>query len=412
MMSPRVRLLAAALLLAAGCSPTPEYDLVIRNGLVYDGSGSPPVIADVAIVGDSIAAVGEELKCIARREIDATGLAVAPGFINMLSWANESLLHDGRSQSDIRQGVTLEVLGEGFSMGPLNEAMREEMLEQQGAITYPIPWTTLGEYLATLESYGISTNVASFVGAATVRINVLGYDDRAPSEEELAEMQALVEQAMREGAVGVSSSLIYAPAVYAGTDELIALARTAAKYDGMYASHIRSEGNRLLEAVEEFLTVVSQARVRGEIYHLKAAGAANWEKLDSVIARIERARQEGQEVTADMYVYTAGATGMDAMMPPWVLEGGFARWVERLKSPPSARDSCVRSATPTRRGRISTLRLRLPTIFVRSDSKQTRSGSIREKAWLKLPLSGARRPSRRSWILSCRTTAGWRRSIF
>jgi N-acyl-D-amino-acid deacylase len=326
-------LLAAGLLLVAGCSPTPEYDLVIRGGLVVDGSGAPPVIADVAIVGDSIAAVGESLECVARKEIDATGLAVAPGFINMLSWANESLLHDGRSQSDIRQGVTLEVLGEGFSMGPLTEAMKQEMLKRQGAITYPVTWTTLGEYLDTLERQGISTNVASFVGAATARIHVLGYDDRAPSKEELLKMQALVHQAMREGAVGVSSSLIYAPAVYAATDELIALARTAAEDGGMYASHIRSEGNHLLEAVEEFLTVVRQAGARGEIYHLKAAGANNWEKLDSVIARIERARADGLEVTADMYVYTAAATGMDAMMPPWVLEGGFDRWVERLKNP-------------------------------------------------------------------------------
>jgi len=325
--------LIAGLLLASGCSPTPEYDLVIRGGLVYDGSGQPPVIADVAIQGDSIAAVAEELECIAHREIDATGLAVAPGFINMLSWANESLLHDGRSQSDIRQGVTLEVLGEGFSMGPLSEAMKQEMRARQGAITYPISWTTLGEYLETLQRQGISTNVASFVGAATARINVLGYDARQPSEEELLRMQAVVREAMREGAVGVSSSLIYAPAVYAGTGELIALARAAAEGDGMYASHIRSEGNRLLEAVEEFLTVVREAGTRGEIYHLKAAGAANWEKLDSVIARIEQARAEGLEVGADMYLYTAAATGMDAMMPPWVLEGGFDRWVERLRNP-------------------------------------------------------------------------------
>ena len=326
----RARLFALPVLLAA-CGPT--YDVVIRHGTVYDGTGGVPAQADVAIRGDSIVAVGGAVRGRGRTEIDAAGLAVAPGFINMLSWANEDLIQDGRSQGDIRQGVTLEVMGEGESMGPLTDSMKAEAARQQGDIRYPITWTTLGEYLDTLVGRGISTNVASFVGATTVRIHEIGYADRPPTPAELQRMRALVRQAMDEGALGVGSSLIYAPAFYAGTDELVALAEEAGRSGGMYISHMRSEGNRLLEAVDELITIARRARVPAEIYHLKAAGRANWGKLDSVIARVERARAEGLRITADMYTYTAGATGLDAAMPPWVQEGGLEAWRRRLQDP-------------------------------------------------------------------------------
>jgi N-acyl-D-amino-acid deacylase len=267
-----------------------------------------------------------------REELDSRGLAVAPGVVNMLSWATESLLADGRAQSDVRQGVTLEVMGEGFSMGPLTEAMKEE-LASQSLIGLEVEWTTLGEFLEHLAQRGVSPNVASFVGTATVREYELGAEDRAPTEEELRRMQALVRQAMKDGAVGVASALVYAPAFYAATDELVGLARAAGEYGGMYISHLRSEGNRLLEALDEFLTIVREAGVRGEIYHLKAAGESNWHKLDAVVDRIEDARGEGLAVTADMYTYTAGATGLNGAMPPWVQEGGFEAWRARLSNP-------------------------------------------------------------------------------
>ena len=320
-------LLAAGVVLLTSCA----HDVVIRNAVIYDGSGAPPIRGSVAIDGDRIAAVGDAGR--GRVEIDANGMAVAPGFINMLSWATESLIVDGRSQSDIRQGVTLEVFGEGWSMGPLNEAMKKEVVEQQGDIRFDVTWTTLGEYLDYLVSRGISPNVASFVGATTVRIHELGYEDRAPTPAELARMQDLVRQAMREGALGVGSSLIYAPAFYAKTDELIALAKAAGESGGMYISHMRSEGNELLEAVDELITVAREANVPAEIYHLNAAGRENWPKMDAVIARVNAARAAGLQITADMYTYPAGATGLDAMMPPWVQEGGFRKWKERLQDP-------------------------------------------------------------------------------
>lgn len=308
-----------------------NYDLLIQNGLVYDGSGSEPYTADVAIRDDRIAAIGPGLEGAAGQTIDATGLAVAPGFINMLSWATESLIEDGLSQSDIRQGVTLEVMGEGWTMGPLNEAMKAEALKQMGDIRYDIEWTTLGEYMNYLEERGISTNVASFIGATTVRIHVLGYEDRPPTSVELAAMQKLVAQAMEEGALGVGSSLIYAPAFYSSTEELIALSETAAAYGGRYISHMRSEGAKLLEAVDELITIAREAGIGAEIYHLKAAGQDNWNKLETVFDRVEAARAEGLDITADMYTYTAGATGLDAAMPPWVQEGGHEAWVGRLQ---------------------------------------------------------------------------------
>ncbi|HEY8019742.1 MAG TPA: D-aminoacylase [Thermoanaerobaculia bacterium] len=311
----------------------PVHDVVIRGGAVYDGLGGAPASVDVAIDGDRIATVGDLGAAKGRREIDARGLAVAPGFVNMLSWANESLLADGRAQSDLRQGVTLEVMGEGWSMGPLNEAMRKEALAQEGDIRYDIPWTTLGEYLDHVVRRGIAVNVASFVGATTVRVHEVGYADRPPVPAELERMRALVAQAMEEGALGVGSSLIYAPAFYARTDELVELAKVAGRYGGMYISHMRSEGNRLLEAIDELVSIARRAGVPAEIYHLKAAGRPNWGKLDAAIARVEAARAQGLHVTADMYTYTAGATGLDASMPPWVQEGGLEAWRKRLADP-------------------------------------------------------------------------------
>ena len=309
------------------------YDLILRHGTVYDGSGNAPFIGDVAIHQNTIAAVGQLGDARAVRELDVTGLAVAPGFINMLSWAPESLLHDGRSQGDIRQGVTLEVMGEAESMGPLNAQMKKDFVAQQGDIRYDVKWTTLGGYLEHLEKRGVSCNVASFVGGTTVRVHELGYADRAPTPDELRRMTKLVEQAMEEGAVGVSSALIYAPGFYAKTDELIALARAAGKHGGIYISHLRSEGNQFLEALDELLTIAREANVAAQIYHLKAAGSNNWHKLDAVIAKIEAARASGQRITADMYPYTAGATGLDAAMPPWVQEGGNQAWIKRLQDP-------------------------------------------------------------------------------
>jgi N-acyl-D-aspartate/D-glutamate deacylase len=317
-------------------------DLIIRNGTIYDGRGSPPVEGDVAVVGDSIAALGDIGDWRGGDELDARGLAVAPGFVNMLSWATESLLEDGRAQSDIRQGVTLEVMGEGFSMGPLTEQMKQEV-EAQSLLGHPVEWTTLGEYLEHLERRGVSPNVASFVGSATVREHVIGADDRAPDEAELAAMQQLVADAMHEGAVGLAAALIYAPAFYAQTDELIALARPA----GFYITHLRSEGDALLEAFDEFLTIVRTAGVRGEIYHLKVAGRKNWPKLEELIERVESARRHGLEVSADVYTYTAGATGLDGAMPPWVQTGGFETWRARLQDAEMRRRVAADMQQPT-----------------------------------------------------------------
>jgi len=314
-------------------SAAARYDTIIRNGTIYDGYGESPFVGDVAINGDTIAAIGTLGQASAGQEIDATALAVTPGFINMLSWASESLIADGRSQSDIRQGVTLEVLGEGWSMGPLNEAMKAEQTQRQGDIRYAIEWTTLGEYLEYLVRRGVSPNVASFVGSSTVRIHVLEHEDRAPTPDELGRMQALVREAMEEGAVGLSSALIYAPACYAAPDELVALAEVAADYGGLYISHIRNEGSRLLEAMDELLDVSRTTGIAAEIYHLKVSGRSNWHKLDEAIAKIQAAQAEGLRITADMYTYAASSTGLGATMPPWVHEGGHRAWVERLKDP-------------------------------------------------------------------------------
>jgi N-acyl-D-amino-acid deacylase len=324
---------AAALLLLAACSSGPQYDVIVRGGTIYDGSGSPGAVADLAIQGDTIAAIGDLSNASAPTVIDAAGLAIAPGFINMMCWSNESLIEDGRSQSDIRQGVTLEVMGEGSSMGPLNAAMKQDMRDGQGDIKYDIAWTTLGEYMQYLEKRGVSPNVASFIGAATPRIHVIGYDDRPPTDDELEEMQELVRQAMQEGAMGMASSLVYPPGFFAKTEELIALAEIAAEYDGLYASHLRSEGTALVEAVDELIRIAREAGIRAEIYHLKAAGKPNWPKLDEVIANVEKARAEGLDITADIYTYPAGATGLNASMPPWVQDGGFDASIQRMKDP-------------------------------------------------------------------------------
>jgi N-acyl-D-amino-acid deacylase len=310
-----------------------EFDLLIRNGQIYDGSGQPPHKGDIGVKGSRISDVGDLHDSHGKTEIDAHGLAVAPGFINILSWANESLIQDGRSQSDIRQGVTLEIFGEGSSMGPLNDAMKKEMVEQQGDIKYPVEWTTLAEYLDYLIKRGVSCNVASFVGATTVRVHEIGYADRPPTPEELARMKNLVRQAMQDGALGVGSSLIYAPAFYAKTDELIELCKVASEYNGIYISHIRSEGTRLYEAADELIRISREAKIPAEFYHLKAAGKPNWDKLDGLLQRIESARASGLHITADMYTYIAAGTGLDATMPPWVQEGGLKEWIKRLKDP-------------------------------------------------------------------------------
>jgi N-acyl-D-amino-acid deacylase len=323
------------------------YDVIIRGGTVYDGSGGEPAVADVGLRGDAIAKIGDLSAAKTRREIDAAGLAVAPGFINMLSWATESLLADGRSQSDIRQGVTLEVFGEGWSMGPLSDPMKVDMKKAQGDIKFDVAWTTLAEYLQHLERKGVSTNVASFVGATTVRIHELGYANRPPDARELKRMQELVRQEMRGGAMGVGSSLIYAPAFYADTDELIALCQAAAEFDGLYISHIRSEGNQLTESVDELLKIARSADIRAEVYHLKAAGKSNWPKLDRVIAQIDEARAAGLRITADIYTYTAGGTGLNATMPPWVQEGGLEKWIERLRDADTRARVLQEMKTPT-----------------------------------------------------------------
>jgi N-acyl-D-amino-acid deacylase len=328
--------LLGALLLAACATSTPpaeRYDVLVRGGTIYDGMGGAPYRGDVAIRADRIAFVGPRAPGTAAREIDATGLAVAPGFINMLSWATESLLVDGRSQSDVRQGVTLEVFGEGWSEGPLTEEMRRDALARQGILRFPIPWTSLGDYLEHLERRGVSTNVASFVGAATVRIHELGEGDVDPDPAQLARMRALVRRAMNEGAMGVGSSLIYAPGNFAETDELVALVTEAARCGGMYISHMRSEGDRIFEALDELIEISRRSGAPAEIYHLKLAGRDNWPRYAEVVRRIEAARAQGLRITTDMYTYTAGATGLDAAMPLWVQAGGLERWIERLRDP-------------------------------------------------------------------------------
>jgi N-acyl-D-amino-acid deacylase len=310
-----------------------EYDKIIRNGMIYDGNGGEPYKADIGIKDDTIAFIGDLSGVSAQISVDAKGMAVAPGFINMLSWANESLIQDGKSQGDIRQGVTLEVMGEGGSMGPLNAKMKDEMQKDQPDIKYKVEWNTLGGYLNYLEKRGISCNVASFVGATTIREFVVGEDNRDPTPAEMDSMKALVKQAMEEGAMGVGTSLIYPPAFFAKTNELIELSKVASQYGGMYISHMRNEGNKLFEALEELKTIAKEANIHAEIYHLKAAGKENWWKIDSLVKIVEQARKEGLNITADMYTYYASATGLTAAFPPSLQDGGFDSLWHRLQRP-------------------------------------------------------------------------------
>ncbi|MCU0356308.1 MAG: D-aminoacylase [Cyclobacteriaceae bacterium] len=323
------------LLLVVSCSQPQEYDIILRDGKIYDGSGKASFTADVGINADTIAFIGDLSHARGKTEIDVTGLAVAPGFINMLSWATESLIIDGNSQADIRQGVTLEVMGEGFSMGPLSESMKEriERDNKRAGFNYEVNWTTLGEYLESLERRGIAPNIASFVGATSVRVHELKYDNRAPTAEELGRMKDLVKQAMEEGAMGVGSSLIYAPASYSSTEELIELCKVASDHGGMYITHMRSEGDNIFNAIRETIRIAREANIPAEIYHLKLGGQRNWNKLDSVLAMIDQANREGLKITTDMYTYTAGATGLDASMPTWLQEGGINEWIRRMKDP-------------------------------------------------------------------------------
>ncbi len=310
-----------------------EYDILIDSATIYDGLGLEPYIGQIGIQSDTIAAIGDLSFATGKQIINAKNMAVSPGFINMLSWASETLMHDGKAQSDIYQGVTLEVMGEGWSMGPLNENMKASMRAGMDDHPYPISWTSLGEYLEALEKNGVSVNVASFVGAATIRIYELGYENRSPSPEELVRMEALVDQAMQEGAMGVASALIYAPGNYANTEELIALCKIASSYGGMYATHMRSEGNAIFNALDETFRIANEAGIDTEIYHLKVAGKQNWAKLDRIKYLIDSANSAGLKITTDMYNYTAGATGLDAAMPPWCQEGGYTQWKNRISDP-------------------------------------------------------------------------------
>ena len=342
-----IYILAAVQVFIFSCSGPEHYDVILRNGSILDGSGGPAYIGDVGINADTIAAIGDLKDATGKLELDVSGKAVSPGFINMLSWAPYTLIVDGKSQSDIRQGVTLEVFGEGSSLGPLSEAMRKAEETWQTDVKYPVDWTTLKGGLDFLVNRGISTNIASFVGATTLRVYTVGYEDRAPTEAELDTMRRLTRQAMEEGALGIGSSLIYAPAFYSSTEELIDLCKVASEYGGMYISHIRSEGSRLLESLDELIRISAEAGVPAEVYHLKMSGKANWDKFDAVVAKIDSARAAGLAITTDMYTYTAGATGLDAAMPPWVQEGGYEKWAERLKDPEIRKRVIDEMRTPT-----------------------------------------------------------------
>jgi N-acyl-D-amino-acid deacylase len=351
----RAQILAALLFLIAlpalvhGAEPSSSapFDVVIRGGTLYDGTGGKPRLTDVAIRGDRIVGVGDFKTANAKIIVDAKGMAVAPGFINMLSWSTESLIEDGRSQSEIREGVTTQIMGEGFSMGPLNDRIKERMRHDQGDIKYEIKWTTLAEYLRYLEGRGVSCNVASFIGATTIRDNVIGLEDKQPTPEQLEQMRQLVRQEMEAGALGIGTSLIYPPAFYAKTEELIELCKVAAKYQGKYISHMRSEGNRLLEAIDELLRISKEANIPAEIYHIKAAGQPNWGKADAMLAKIEDARKAGLKITADMYTYTAAGTGLDACLPPWTADGGYPALFKRLRDPATRKKIAEEVRTPS-----------------------------------------------------------------
>jgi N-acyl-D-amino-acid deacylase len=323
------------------------YDVIIRNGMVYDGSGMKPKKADVGIKGDKVVKIGNLRKAKATQIVDANGLAVAPGFINMLSWSTESLLVDPRSLGELKQGVTTQIMGEGWSMGPLNDRMKKMAVADMGDFKYEIKWTTLAEYLKYLEAKGVSQNVASYIGATTIRMHVLGEEDKQPTPEQMQRMRDLVEEEMKNGALGIGSSLIYPPAFYAKTGELIELCKVAAKYRGKYISHMRSEGNQFIEAVEELMRISREANIPAEIYHLKAAGKDNWAKMDKVLAMIEDARKKGMKVSANMYNYPAGATGLDASLPPWTADGGYPALFKRIADPETRKKILAEMRTPT-----------------------------------------------------------------
>jgi N-acyl-D-amino-acid deacylase len=326
--------LPALLLFATfvACNNKETYDTIIRNGTIYDGNGGEPYTADIGINADTIAFIGDLKNASAKSEVEGKGLAVAPGFINMMGHSEESLIQDARAQSDIRQGVTTEIFGEG-SMGPLNPKMKKQLQDGQGDIKYKVEWNTLGEYMNYLEKKGIACNIASFVGTGIVRQYVIGEDNKAPTPQQLDSMKLLVDEAMQQGALGVTNALIYPPDFFAKTDELIALSKEASKYGGTYSSHMRSEGNKLLEAVDEIIAISKAANIHVEIFHLKAAGKNNWNKMDSLIRKVEKARSEGTDVTADMYTYVAGATGLTASFPPTLQDGGFGKLWQRLHDP-------------------------------------------------------------------------------
>lgn len=324
-----------------------KFDVVLKGGTVYDGTGGKPRVTDVAIRRDLIVGLGDFPPESTKSVIDAKGLAVAPGFINMLSWSTESLIEDGRSQGEIREGVTTEIMGEGFSMGPLNDRIKERMLSQQGDIKYEIKWNTLAEYLRYLEGRGVSCNVASFIGATTIREYVIGLEDKQPTPEQLEQMRQLVRQEMEAGALGIGTSLIYPPAFYAKTEELIELCKVAAKSKGKYISHMRSEGNRLLEAIDELLRISKEAAIPAEIYHIKAAGQSNWSKADAMLAKVEEARKSGLKITADMYTYPAAGTGLTACLPPWTQDGGDPALFKRLRDPATREKIAAEVRTPS-----------------------------------------------------------------
>src|SRR5437899_10246490 len=332
-MLPRFFLLVFLTSTIAVAARAQDFDVIIKGGAVYDGTGGEAQRVDLAIKRDRIAGLGDFKDASAKTIVNASGLAVAPGFINMLSWSTESLIQDGRSQSEIRQGVATEIMGEGFSMGPLNDEMKKRMLQEQGDIKFAIKWNTLAEYLRYLEQHGISCNVASFLGAATVREYVIGYEDKQPTPQQLEQMRELVRNEMEAGALGIGTALIYPPAFYAKTDELIELCKVAAKYQGKYISHMRSEGNQLFESFDELLRIAREANIPAERYHIKAAGQKNWGKIESLLSRIESAQKEGLNVRANMYTYAAGATGLDACFPPWTEDGGYPALFKRLRDP-------------------------------------------------------------------------------
>jgi N-acyl-D-amino-acid deacylase len=343
----RIIIIAFIFVFIAGCKGQRIYMMLITNATIYDGNGGEPFIGSIGINGNEIVDVGDLGDAMGKQELNANGMAVAPGFINMLSWGVESLIEDGRSQSDIRQGVTTEIFGEGESMGPLSPALKEKLKNEQADVRYEITWNTLGEYLQYLETKGVSCNVASFVGATTIRGYVIGQDNRDPTPAELDSMRLLVRQAMEEGALGVGSSLIYPPAFFAKTDELVAMCEEASKYGGSYISHMRSEGAKIYEALEELITIAKRANIHAEIYHLKMAGSSNWNKYDSVIRRIERARAEGLNITANMYNYIAGGTGLTACFPPSLQDGGFGELRKRLQNPAKRKEMIKAMNTPT-----------------------------------------------------------------